>query len=84
MRIFKRFILWVLIAMMTPVYIYRRYRRLRIIGKAMIYRQAYRYAQWVEAGAQQNEGIAITMPCGCIEYTRPVTLEKIAGALRGS
>jgi len=55
---------------------------MRIIGRALVYRIAYKYAQWVEQGAQQNDGIAITMPCGFIEYTRPVTLEKIAGALR--
>lgn len=82
MRIIKRLILWFLIAIMTPVYVYRRYRRMRIIGRAMVYRIAYKYAQWVEQGAQQNDGIAINMPCGFIQYTRPVTLEKIAGALR--
>lgn len=81
MRIIKRVILWFLIAIMTPVYVYRRYRRMRIIGRALVYRIAYKYAQWVEQGAQ-SEWLSISMPCGVVEYTRPVTLEKIAGALR--
>lgn len=84
MRIIKRLILWLLIAIMTPVYVYRRYRRMRIIGRALVYRVAYKYAQWVEQGAQQSNIISINMPCGFVQYMRPVTLEKIAGALRDS
>ena len=83
MRIIKRLILWLLIAIMTPVYVYRRYRRMRIIGRAMVYRQAYKYAQWVETGIETDR-MRLSMPCGVVAYEKPVTLAKIAGALNDS
>lgn len=83
MRIIKRLILWFLIAVMTPVYVYRRYRRMRIIGMAMVYRQAYKYAQWAETGVE-SDGLRLHMPCGLVAYQKPVTLEKIARSLRDS
>jgi len=81
--ILKLCALYFLKAIMAPVYVYRRYRRIRVIGQAMVYRIAFKYAQWVESGTD-SENIRISMPCGRVEYTRPATLKKIAGALHDS
>jgi len=68
---------------MIPVYIWRRFKRMRFRANLRGARAAYAYAKWVdEHSVVKGANVHLQTSVGMLRYTRPLTVHKLMVAYR--